>query len=64
MDCKKRLNSILNDTLAPCRDLRHTLNTQDHLLNDILASGRQKANETATQTMVKVREAVFSGVSI
>ncbi|MFM7467881.1 MAG: tryptophan--tRNA ligase [Vampirovibrionales bacterium] len=60
MDCKKKLNTLVNETLAPFREVRASLETQADTLQDILATGRKKANETANHTLATMREAVFS----
>lgn len=61
MECKKRLANFLNDRLAPIRERRNELIGHPEQLDEILASGAEKARKVASITMEKVRAAMNFG---
>ena len=58
MKCKKFLNQILNEFLAPMRQRRHEFEQDIPEIYNILRRGTEKARETAAQTMSEVRQAM------
>jgi tryptophanyl-tRNA synthetase len=58
VEVKQRLASALNAFLEPIRARRRIYERDGDLVDDILASGTQKARAQAQQTMEEVREAL------
>ena len=58
VDCKKRCMAVINDRLAPIRERRQQYVDHPDDLEDILASGANKARAVARQTMEDVRKAM------
>ncbi|MDH3443253.1 MAG: tryptophan--tRNA ligase [Deltaproteobacteria bacterium] len=58
LDCKKIMIKHVVDDLEPIREARAALEKRSKDVEDILASGNQKARRVAADTMAEVREAV------
>ena len=58
VDCKKIQAEALVSTLAPFREKREELVTQQGLVEDVLAAGGSKAAAAAAVTMKEVRQAI------
>ncbi|MCL5105508.1 MAG: tryptophan--tRNA ligase [Armatimonadetes bacterium] len=58
VECKMRLANYLNEKLAPIRDRRNELEQHPKHLDEILASGAEKARKVARETMAEVRQAM------
>jgi len=56
VNCKKKLNSKINQLLEPMRERREKYNHDD--IADILMEGTKKAHRVALNTMTEVREAM------
>jgi tryptophanyl-tRNA synthetase len=61
LECKMRLANFLNERLAPIRERRKELEQNPALLDEILASGAEKARKAARETMEEVRRAMRFG---
>lgn len=61
VDCKKRLAEAMNDVLTPIRERRRQLEENPQELDDVLASGADKARKVASATMAEVRAAMKLG---
>ena len=53
--CKKKLNDILNNRLAPIREKRSELILHPEKVDEILAAGADKARKVASETMAEIR---------
>lgn len=66
--CKKFLNRVLEDTLAPIRERRHALEADIPAVYDILFAGCEVAREAAANTLSEVKDAMrinyFSDVAL
>ena len=66
--CKKFLNRVLEDTLAPIRERRHELEADIPAVYDILAAGCETARAAAAETLHEVKDAMrinyFSDVAL
>ena len=58
VDCKMKLSSRLNNSLAPIRDKRADLIKHPDQVWDVLATGRDRAQQRAANVMDKVRSAM------
>jgi tryptophanyl-tRNA synthetase len=58
VDCKTRLSGNLNEALAPIREKRAELVSQEGYVWDVLATGSQRARQRAQSTMERVRSAM------
>jgi tryptophanyl-tRNA synthetase len=58
VSCKKKLISILKETLSPIREKRETVLKDKDFLMDIIKTGSNKANEIANKNMEKIRKAI------
>ena len=58
MQCKKRLNEILNNRMKPIRDRRSELLSNMDYVDQVLADGAKKAREAASVTMLEVKKAM------
>ena len=58
VDCKKIMAENLISALAPIRDKRKYFEERPEIVQEIIASGNQKAQAVAQQTMKEVRSAV------
>jgi tryptophanyl-tRNA synthetase len=58
MACKKKLAVVLNDRLAPIRERRKTYEDNPTLLDEVLASGADKARNVARETMDEVHSSM------
>ncbi|MGI5912474.1 MAG: tryptophan--tRNA ligase [Syntrophomonadaceae bacterium] len=56
VNCKKKLNVIINALLEPMRERRNKYNQEQ--ISDILMEGTKKAHRVAQETMIEVREAM------
>ena len=57
-NCKKFLNTIINNMLEPMRQRRHEFEQDIPAIYNILRKGTEKAREVAAQTMDEVRKAM------
>ena len=57
-NCKKFLNTIINNMLEPMRQRRHEFEQDIPEIYNILRKGTEKAREVAAQTMDEVRKAM------
>ena len=57
-NCKKFLNTIINNMLEPMRQRRHEFEQDIPEIYNILRKGTEKAREVAAQTMDEVRKAL------
>lgn len=57
-NCKKFLNTIINNMLEPMRQRRHEFEQDIPEIYNILRKGTEKAREVAVQTMDEVRKAM------
>ena len=57
-NCKKFLNTIINNMLEPMRQRRQEFEKDIPEIYNILRKGTEKARETAAQTMDEVRHAM------
>ncbi|MDD4203076.1 MAG: tryptophan--tRNA ligase [Candidatus Omnitrophica bacterium] len=58
MQCKKHLAEIIIERLRPIRQKREKLIKDKKFVMDVLGKGKQKAQDTAKQTMKEVRELI------
>ena len=58
VDCKKIMAENLINALAPIRDKRKYFEERPEIVQEIIASGNQKAQAVARQTMKEVRSAI------
>lgn len=61
MGCKKKLNDILNNRLAPIREKRAELILHPEKVDEILAAGAEKARKVASETMAEIRNKMNLG---
>lgn len=58
VECKKELDKVLIDYLAPIYTRREKLEKDSHLLEKILAEGAAKARKIASRTLLEAKQAV------
>ena len=58
VQCKKKLSGCINTLLEPMRERRMKYANQPDLIKEILIEGTKKAQQTARETMLEVREAM------
>jgi len=61
VECKKKISTMISDTLAPIREKRAYLESHRDEVLDILADGEVRAGEAAAGTMDRVHEAMKLG---
>lgn len=59
VECKKRLIEILNELLTPMRTRRTEYAKDPAMVLEVLRQGAAKANAVASDTLLKVREAIY-----
>lgn len=60
-DCKKRVGATINEHLAPMIARRAVIESTPGLIDDVLASGEERARAAARDTMYHVRSAMHLG---
>lgn len=56
MVLKRHLMGVLEEVIAPIRERRHALASQDDLLRDVLRDGTRRARHRAQEVLMSVRE--------
>lgn len=58
VDCKKKLITAMDETLAPMRDKRGELEGNRAFLKDVIAAGNNAARKAAAHTLTRIRDVV------